>query len=62
MRERFPGIDYADTPEAALGDASAALVVTDCLEIMDLNAVFDVVVKRVVVDGRHAIVYEGMIW
>jgi UDPglucose 6-dehydrogenase len=29
MRERFPDIQYAETPAAALDSASAALIVTD---------------------------------
>jgi UDPglucose 6-dehydrogenase len=68
MRERFPDISYADTPDAALEDASAALVVTDWPEIVDLDEAFDAMATPVVVDGRHAIdrrdgiVYEGLTW
>jgi UDP-glucose 6-dehydrogenase len=29
MRERFPDVEYVDTPKAALSGAAAALVVTD---------------------------------
>ncbi|MFQ3477348.1 UDP-glucose/GDP-mannose dehydrogenase family protein [Halonotius sp. F2-221B] len=68
MRERFPDIEYADSPEAALDDASAALVVTDWPEIADLDDEFDTMATPVVIDGRHAIdrrdgiVYEGLTW
>jgi Predicted UDP-glucose 6-dehydrogenase len=68
MRERFPDVSYADSPEAALDGASAALVVTDWPEITDLNEAFDAMATPVVVDGRHAIdrrdgiVYEGLTW
>jgi Predicted UDP-glucose 6-dehydrogenase len=68
MREQFPGIEYADTPEAALDDASAALVVTDWPEIADIDDEFDTMSTPVVIDGRHAIdrrdgiVYEGLTW
>ena len=68
MRERFPDIAYADSPAAALDDASAALVVTDWPEITDLDSEFDAMATPVVVDGRHAIdrrdgiIYEGLTW
>jgi len=68
MRERFPDIEYADSPEAALDDASAALVVTDWPEITELDEEFDTMATPVVIDGRHAIdrrdgiVYEGLTW
>ena len=68
MCKRFPDIEYADSPEAALDDASAALVVTDWPEISDLDDEFDAMATPVVVDGRHAIdrrdgiVYEGLTW
>jgi UDPglucose 6-dehydrogenase len=29
MRERFPDVEYVDTPAAALSEAAAALAVTD---------------------------------
>ena len=68
MRERFPDIEYADSPSAALEDASAALVVTDWPEIIELDVEFDAMSTPVVVDGRRAverregIVYEGLTW
>jgi Predicted UDP-glucose 6-dehydrogenase len=68
MRERFPDIEYADSPAAALDDATAALVVTDWPEITELDDEFDGMTTPVVVDGRHAIdrrdgiVYEGLTW
>ena len=68
MRERFPEIEYADSPEAALDGAVAALVVTDWPEITALDAEFDRMATPVVIDGRRAIerrdgiVYEGLTW
>ena len=68
MRERFPDIEYADSPTAALEDAAAALIVTDWPEITELDAEFDAMSTPVVVDGRRAIerrdgiVYEGLTW
>jgi len=68
MRERFPELNYADSPHAALDDASAALVVTDWPEITALDEEFDAMSTPVVVDGRRAIdrrdgiVYEGLTW
>ena len=68
MRERFPDIEYTDTPAAALDEAAAALVVTDWAEITALDAEFDAMRTPVVVDGRRAIdrrdglVYEGLTW
>ena len=68
MRERFPDIEYVDTPDAALSEAIAALVVTDWEEITALDEAFDTMRTPVVVDGRRAIdrrdgiVYEGLTW
>jgi UDPglucose 6-dehydrogenase len=68
MRERFPDIEYADSPGAALDNAAAALVVTDWPEIVDLDDEFNTMSTPVVIDGRHAIdrrdgiVYEGLTW
>ena len=68
MRERFPEIEYVDSPISALEDATAALVVTDWPEITELDAEFDAMSTPVVVDGRRAIerrdgiVYEGLTW
>jgi UDPglucose 6-dehydrogenase len=68
MRERFPSIEYAESPEAALEDAAAALIVTEWDEIAALDEEFDAMADPVVVDGRHAIdrrdglVYEGLTW
>ena len=68
MREHFPDIEYADSPEVTLDGAVAALVVTDWPEITALDAEFDAMATPVVVDGRRAIdrrdgiVYEGLTW
>ncbi|MCY4732131.1 UDP-glucose/GDP-mannose dehydrogenase family protein [Natronomonas gomsonensis] len=68
MRERFPDIEYADTPAAALSEAVAAVIVTDWPAITALDEAFDAMRTPVVVDGRRAIdrrdglVYEGLTW
>jgi UDPglucose 6-dehydrogenase len=68
MREQFPDIEYADSPEAALEGAVAALIVTEWEEIAELDREFDLMDTPVVVDGRRAIdrregiVYEGLTW
>ena len=68
MRKRFPEIRYVDSPQAALEDASAALIVTDWPEITELDTEFDAMSTPIVVDGRHAIerrngiVYDGLTW
>ena len=68
IRERFPDVEYVDTPDAALSEAVAALVVTDWEEITALDEEFDAMRTPVVVDGRRAIdrrdgiVYEGLTW
>jgi UDPglucose 6-dehydrogenase len=68
MREQFPGIEYADSPEGALKGSVAALVVTEWEEIAGLDSEFDAMETPVVIDGRRAIdrregiVYEGVTW
>ncbi|WP_138007837.1 UDP-glucose 6-dehydrogenase AglM [Halalkalirubrum salinum] len=68
MREQFPDIEYADSPEAAVDGAAAALVVTEWDEIAALDDAFDTMATPVVVDGRRAIdrrdgiIYEGLTW
>jgi len=68
MREHFPELEYANSPEQALDGAAAALIVTDWMEICDLDEEFDAMATSVVVDGRRAIdrrdriVYEGLTW
>ncbi|WP_435184382.1 UDP-glucose 6-dehydrogenase AglM [Halobellus sp. EA9] len=67
FRERYPDIDYAETAEAALDDADAALVVTDWPEFADLDGAFDAMATPIVVDGRRivtrreGIVYESLV-
>ncbi|MFA1611363.1 UDP-glucose 6-dehydrogenase AglM [Halobellus rubicundus] len=67
FRERYPDIDYAETAEAALDDADAALVVTDWPEFADLDEAFDAMATPIVVDGRRivtrreGIVYESLV-
>ena len=68
MRERFPDIEYVDTPAAALAETAAALVVTDWPAITALDDEFDAMQTPIVVDGRRAIdrrdglMYEGLTW
>ncbi|AUG46403.1 UDP-glucose 6-dehydrogenase [Haloarcula taiwanensis] len=68
MRERYPDIEYADSPAAALDGASGAVVVTDWDEFAALDAEFDEMADPVVVDGRRiikrrdGITYEGLTW
>ena len=68
MRERFPDIEYVDSPEVAVDGAAAALVVTEWDEIAALDEAFDTMATPVVVDGRRAIdrrdgiIYEGLTW
>jgi UDPglucose 6-dehydrogenase len=68
MRERFPGIEYADSAGAALEGAHGAVVVTDWDEFATLDEEFDSMAGPVVVDGRRivrrreGITYEGLTW
>ncbi|GAB7010650.1 UDP-glucose 6-dehydrogenase AglM [Halorubrum trueperi] len=73
-RELFPGIEYADSADAALDGAAAALVVTDWDEFAALGDAFDAMTipngadGPVVIDGRRVIerreglTYEGLTW
>jgi UDPglucose 6-dehydrogenase len=68
MRERFPGVEYADSATAALNGARGAVVVTGWDEFAALDTEFDAMAEPVVVDGRRAVeprdglVYEGLTW
>ncbi|MEF8783167.1 MAG: UDP-glucose 6-dehydrogenase AglM [Haloarculaceae archaeon] len=68
MRERFPDIEYADSPAAALNRAVGAVVVTDWEEFATLDEEFDAMARQVVVDGRRIVTpregmeYEGLTW
>jgi len=68
MREEYPDIEYADTPEKPLEGAEAALIVTEWEEIAELDVEFDRMETPVVIDGRRAIdrreglTYEGLTW
>ena len=68
MREKFPDIEYADSPADALDGASGAVVVTDWDEFAALDEEFDAMEKAVVVDGRRivrrrdGVTYEGLTW
>jgi UDPglucose 6-dehydrogenase len=68
MRERFPGISYAESAAAALESAHGAVVVTDWDEFAALDGAFDAMARPVVVDGRNVVTrregltYEGLTW
>ncbi|WP_128225648.1 UDP-glucose 6-dehydrogenase AglM [Halobacteriaceae archaeon SHR40] len=68
MREKFPDIEYADSPADALDGASGAVVVTDWDEFAALDEEFDAMADAVVVDGRRivsrrdGVTYEGLTW
>ncbi len=68
MREKLPGIEYADSAAGALDGAAAAVVVTDWDEFAVLDEEFDRMADPVVVDGRRVIerregiTYEGLTW
>lgn len=70
MRERYPDVEFeaAESADAALDGAHAALVVTDWDEFAALDSTFDAMAKPVVVDGRRIVsrrdglTYEGLTW
>jgi len=68
MRERFPAVEYADSAAAALEGAHAALVTTDWDEFEALDAEFERMAEKIVIDGRHIVErreglsYEGITW
>ena len=68
MRERFPGVEYADSAATALDGARGAVVVTGWDEFAALDVEFDAMAEPVVVDGRRVVeprdglVYEGLTW
>ena len=70
IRERYPHLEFeaADSAEAALSGAHAAVVVTDWDEFAALDSEFDGMAEPVVIDGRRiierrdGITYEGLTW
>ena len=70
IRERYPHLAFeaADSAEAALSKAHAAVVVTDWDEFATLDSEFDAMAEPVVIDGRRTIerrdgiTYEGLTW
>jgi UDPglucose 6-dehydrogenase len=70
MRAEFSAIEYADTAADALDGASAALIVTDWDEFGALEAEFEAMQRRLVIDGRQIdlpvaardLEYEGLCW
>ncbi|GGN09361.1 UDP-glucose 6-dehydrogenase AglM [Halarchaeum nitratireducens] len=67
-REHHPDIEYADSAADALDGAVGALVATDWDEFAALDAEFDAMDERIVVDGRRIVerreglTYEGLTW
>ncbi|MEF8856615.1 MAG: UDP binding domain-containing protein, partial [Haloplanus sp.] len=65
---RFPDVEYLASASPTLSGAHAALIVTDWPEFGDIDREFDLMAKRVVVDGRRVvdrrdgITYEGLTW
>ena len=68
MRERFPEVEYTESPSAALEGAVGAVVVTGWPAFAGLDDEFDAMADPVVVDGRRivsrreGITYEGLTW
>lgn len=67
MRSRRPDVTYADSAEAALGGAVAALVVTDWDEFEALDDEYAAMENRLVIDGRRVstpdgVEYDGLTW
>lgn len=67
MKKVFPTIEYCESAAKALKDAEACLVVTEWEEFKGLEAEFEGMKEKVVVDGRRIIRakgldYEGLCW
>lgn len=68
MHERFPEVNYTDSPAEALDSARACLVVTDWDQYEVLDEEFKRMETPIILDGRHCIsrregiTYEGLTW
>lgn len=65
MRVIFPDILYGESAEAALQNADACLVMTEWAEFSRLDAEFNLMRSRVIIDGRHILSIpdaEGVCW
>lgn len=67
MKKIFGDVEYCNSPEDALRGADACLVMTEWDEFRNLDAEFDAMARRLVIDGRHVInakdiEYTGLCW
>lgn len=67
MKKIFPTISYHNSAKEALQGADACLVVTEWEEFKKLDAEFEVMKEKIVIDGRKVISatsidYEGLCW
>jgi UDPglucose 6-dehydrogenase len=71
MKKIFGNVVYTDTAAEALVDADGCLIMTEWGEFKELDAEFNAMADRVVIDGRHMIKpkdisinidYEGLCW
>ncbi len=53
----YPDIEYANTPEEALKDADAAVIVTEWeqLKSLDLKKIKKLMKKALIIDGRNVL-------
>ncbi len=68
MRKLFGGIEYCIRAEDALRGSDACLVMTEWDEFKSLDREFEVMKKRLIIDGRHLLTpgkdveYVGLCW
>ena len=67
MKRIFPTIEYSGKAKDALEGADACLVMTEWDEFKKLDSEFEVMKRKIVVDGRRVIKaknidYEGLCW
>ncbi|WP_440956965.1 nucleotide sugar dehydrogenase [Methanosarcina sp. Mfa9] len=67
MKRVFPTIEYCKSAAKALKDADACLVMTEWEEFKELDAEFEDMKEKIVIDGRRIIRakgldYEGLCW
>ena len=67
MKRVFPTIEYCKSAAEALKDAEACLVMTEWEEFKELDAEFEDMKEKIVIDGRRVIRakgldYEGLCW
>jgi len=67
MKKVFPTIEYCESAAEALKDTEACLVMTEWEEFKELDAEFEGMKEKIVIDGRRVIRakgldYEGLCW